>query len=290
MSTAAFSTPTPPKPPTLAEIQAMMPGLKLYNPSDQWLPLHVHGLTHRVMPPDLGGAIEPHPLTGEPTVCNGIYEVKGRFLTQKDSSGKTIEGQDAFAVVQFVIHKDRYGEMGVVYLPGVSESQDEQYKQLAKDLYLKYREGLDDKIIEARREFKNNWERNPRHQGTPCPPPTPPELAAIERAQERTSRKAYAFECHVPECPGYAQNDWSKFARHMLAAHKIQASRGANGKITMINSEGDVLHLGGGSEPKATGGRSFPVSDEDGSGQPSVAEAAIELTRRTSGRKRSKGD
>jgi hypothetical protein len=277
----------PPKPPTLSEIQALMPGLKLYNPSDEWLPLHVHGLTHRMMPPDLGGSVEPNPITGEPTKCDGIYEVKGRFLTQKDSSGKTIEGQDAFAVVQFVIHRDRYGEMGIVYLPGVSEAQDEQYKQLAKDLHLKYREALDDKIIDKRREFKANWDRNPSHQGVKCPPPTPVELAAMERAQERQVRATYAYECYVPECPGYAANDWFKFAKHMSAAHRITASRGKDGKVTLVNAEGDTLKLA--VSAQATSGIGLQVSDEIE--QPSVAEAAVELTRRTGGRKRApRGD
>ena len=47
----------------------------------------------------------------------------------------------------------------------------------------------------------------------------------MERSQEREHRKAYRFECDVAECPGYAQNDWDKFKRHMLSAHKIEPKR-----------------------------------------------------------------
>lgn len=214
----------PPKPPTPAEIQALLPGLWMYNPSEQWVSTEVHGIM-RWLPPDLGGAIEPHPVTGEPVRCDGMYEAKGRVLAQRDSSGKMIEGQDAYAVVSFMIHRERLGEMGVVYIPRRDAEEDAALKQIARDVYLKYRESVDDKVIDRRREFKARWERNPAKAGVKCPPPTPTELAAMDRAQEREQKATYRFECDVQDCPGYAANEWEKFARHMQAAHGIVPKR-----------------------------------------------------------------
>ena len=225
MTSAIPQTPAPPRPPSIKQIQAMMPGLKLYNPSDEWLQLHVHGRTDLWMPPDLGGAIEPHPATGKSVECDGMYEVQGRYLTQRDSSGKTIEGQDAHAVVSYVIHRDRYGEMGIVWIPGQNPEEDAGYRDYSRSKFLDYQEKKDEQVLQKRREFKANWDKNAAHQGQPCPPPTAKENAAVERNQERAHTKAYKYECDVPECPGYAQNDWTKFRRHMLAAHKVDPKR-----------------------------------------------------------------
>jgi hypothetical protein len=211
---------------------ARMPGLVVYNPSTDWLPVEVHGRTDLFLTPDLSGAVEPHPITGASTQCDGLTEIKGRYpidprtgQAQRDSSGKTIEGQDAHSVVSFIIHRERYGEMGVVWFAGQSPDEDQGYKDYARETYLKYQEEADDRILNKRREFKANWERNPIHKGDPCPAPTPLENAAMERAQEREHKKTYMYECDVPECAGYAANDWAKFARHMKAAHKIDAKR-----------------------------------------------------------------
>jgi len=232
--------PAPPKPPTMAEIQAMLPGLKLYNPSEEWLPLEVHGRTDLWLSPDLGGAVLPHRVTGKPVACDGILEVRGRYLTQKDSSGKTIEGQDAHAVVSYLIHKDRYGEMGVVWLPGRSLDEDATYRQYGRDKFLAYQQDKDDKIINSRREFKNNWDRDSSHKGSPCPPPTPVENAAMRRLDEREHKAQYQFECPVAECPGYADNDWNGFHRHMVAAHKMDVKRdqyeGAVGVVSAVKA------------------------------------------------------
>lgn len=290
MSTSTATARTvvqPPKPPTLAEIQTMMPGLKLYNPSDEWVQLNVHGITNRWIPPDLGGVIMPHPATNEPTVCDGLYDVRGRFLTQKDSSGKTIEGQDAFAVVSYLVSRDRYGDMGVVYMPGRDATEDESLKQFAREQYLRFQMSLDDKVIERRREFKHNWEKNPAHQGQPCPQPTPRELNAIERAQEREHKKTYQYECDVHECVGYATNDFPKFSRHMSAAHKVVVERSRDGELVMKNIAGDTLRSG---KAKATSGVSKPISDtEAANDRDGIVAAGNALARRQGSPPRGKG-
>lgn len=232
------TTPQPPKPPSAAEMLARMPGLIVYNPTDEWLQPEVHGRTDLYLCPDLGGAVEPHPIQadkhGNPVkvVCDGHTEIKSRFPIdhrtgqgQRDSSGKTIEGQDAHAVVSYLIHRERYGELGVVWFPGQDAEEDAGYKDHARQQWLAFRETRDEEILNKRREFKANWERNPIHKGEPCPPPTAVENAAMERSQEREHKKAYMYECDVPECPGYASNDWPKFARHMKIAHEITADR-----------------------------------------------------------------
>lgn len=262
------AVPTPaalPKPPSLKEIQAMLPGLKLYNPSNEWLPLNVHGRTDLWLPPDLKGAVEPHKVTGQPTKCDGVWEVKGRFLTQRDSSGKTIEGQDAHAVVSYCIKRERYGQMGVVWLPGRDAEEDRRYREAGRQIFLNYQAEKDERIIDKRREFKANWEKNPMQKGKPCPPPTPAENAAMERMQEREHRATYRYECDVPECPGYAQNDWDAFRRHMQAAHGVEPDRSRyDGEMT------------------ATGGETTEVPDaevERDAGR-GLSEAAAELQKR----------
>jgi hypothetical protein len=248
MSTQAIpNTPAIPlKPPSQAEImqllRARMPGLAIYNPSTDWLRMQVHGIEH-YLPPDLDGAVEPHPTNGEPTQCDGTYLVRGRFLTQKDSSGKLIEGQDAQSIVAFIIHRDRYGEMGVVWLPGRSAEEDEALKAMGREQWLKFQNEADDRIIARRREFKANWERNPAKQGVPCPAPTRTENFAMERMQERETKRIYGFECNVDECPGYATDDWAKYVKHMHAAHHVTARRTKTGVITLTNQKGDTITI-----------------------------------------------
>lgn len=275
--------PAPPRPPTMAEIQSMMPGLRIYNPSDEWIQLRVHGRADLWIAPDLNGEIEPHPATGAAIKCDGMLEVKSRFLTQRDSSGKTIEGQDAFAIVSYLIHRDRYGEMGLVYLPGRDATEDEGFKAHGRELYLKYREGVDDKVIQRRHEYVANWRRNPAKQGTPVPAPTDREQDAIDRASEREHRKTYEFECHVEDCAvGYASNDFTKYARHMASAHKVQVSRDRRGTVTMRNAAGDVQVI---SEAKGTGGNARELTQEEveaeqpepGEPHPGIAQAAAAL-------------
>lgn len=229
----------PPKPPTIEEMQTRLPGLMLYNPSDEWVPMEVHGITIYATP-DLGGRVEPHPTSGEPVKCDGITDIKGRFFSQKDSSGKRIEGQDAYSRMTYLIHKERYGEMGICWIPGQDPAEDAQFKAFAKEQWLKYQIEVDDRIIDRRREFVANWKRNPAKQGVKVPPPSAKENAAIERSELRERVRTYEFECTVPECLGYATNEWAKFAGHMKAAHNITAMRRDDG-YTLTDPEGKKL-------------------------------------------------
>ena len=257
MSTAvAVNPPLNVRPPTQNEIMKLLrerqPGLAIYNPSAGWLRPQVHGI-ERFLPPDLGGAIEPHPTTGIPTKCNGIYEIKGRFLTQKDSSGKTIEGQDSQSVVAYMIQRNKLGEMGVRWLPGRSKEENDAIKADGRDQWLKYQELKDEEILARRREFKSNWEKNPARQGTPVPSPTPAENDASDRLQEREHKQAYRYECNVSECAGYGTDEWTKYVAHMSAGHSIMATRSVKGdQITLTNSAGDKTVIGamGGTDGK----------------------------------------
>ena len=217
-----------PRIPTTAEMQVrlrdMLPGLRVYNPSDQWLQPEIHGITDRWIPPDIGGAIDAHPVTGLPTVCNGIIEIKGRYpmlngKPQKDSSGKPIEGQDAASVVAFLVGQEQWGQIGIVFLPGNSPQEDEELKEIGRRVWLDYQKKADDAIVARRVEFKQNWEKNPAKKGVPCPPPTEVETSAIERQQTRTREKKFVYSCDVPDCPGFAVNEWDRFRTHMQLAH-----------------------------------------------------------------------
>ncbi len=283
-TTAAVALPTHlPKPPTQAEIMQLlrerMPGLALYNPSEIWVRAQVHGIEH-FFPPDLGGSVEAHPVTGEATKCDGIYLIRGRFLTQRDSSGKVIEGQDAQSIVAYLIHRERFGSMGIVWLPGRSDAEDEALKALGRDQWLAYQEAHDDQIIAKRREFKGNWERNPAKSGVPCPPPTRAENRAMERLQEREAKKEYGYECHVDDCPGYATDEWTKYAKHMLAAHKITARRNTQGGITLVNAAGDMLVVEGlgalDGKPKEVPKEALDTEAED-----AIAEARGDLEKKS---------
>ena len=213
---------------TESEMQAYLreraPGLKIYNPSEEWLRLDVHGRTDLIMPPDLDGAVEPHPITSKPVACDGTLEIRSRYLNQRDSSGELISGQDAESTVRFVCHQERYGQMGVVWLTGVPEEDAEQ-KRAAKEQYAAFRVKQDEAIVAARAEFVQNWAKAPQRQGQKCPAPTEAESAAMERLQEIRARKTFKFECDAENCPGYAVNDWVKFARHMDVAHGIKVRR-----------------------------------------------------------------
>ena len=246
MSTAApVATKRPPRKPrrmTPQEIRKLIeersPGLRLYNPSTEWVMIECHAIP-RWFPPDLSledgrAPIEPHPTTGEPVRCDGVLEVRGRFLTQHDSSGKVISGQDAQSIVSFLISEDRGGQSGIVFLSGDPE-EDKLAREYSREKFLEYQAQEDEKIIAARREFKNNWTKNPSKRGVNVPPPTQKEMDAIDRQGKRERKLVYRYECDVEDCPGYAQNDWSKFARHMAAAHNINVSRekydGATGAV-----------------------------------------------------------
>jgi hypothetical protein len=233
---------TPPKPPTMEEMQVRLPGLKFYNPSDDWVPMEVHGITIFAVP-DKGGVVEAHPADGTPTVCDGVSDIKGRVLNWKDSSGKKVDGQDAYSRMTYLIHKERFGEMGICWLPGQDENEDAQHKAFAKEQWLKYQQIVDDKVIERRREFVANWRKNPAKQGTKVPPPSERENAAIERSELRERVKSYDYECQVGDCIGYASNKWEKFVGHMAAAHNITVTRNEQG-YTLTNPDGSKLKVG----------------------------------------------
>ncbi len=220
--------PKTPKLPSISEVdrylKERLPGLRLYNPTDEWVELEVHGIP-RFAPPDLDGAYSIHPVTGEEIPCSGEFEIKGRFLTQKDSSRKVIEGQDAASVVKFVVQKETYGQMGFCWLPGISQEEDDKLKEASKAVWLDYQRQGDIAIIERRAAFKANWDKNPNHRGEPCPPPTESETSAMERQQERRARKSFKYNCEVENCPGFGVNEWDRFSRHMKTAHGITVSR-----------------------------------------------------------------
>lgn len=228
MSTASTAV-TLPRLPSITEMEEQMrdrlPGLVVYNPSDEWRQLHVYGLTHLWACPDLGGAVEPHPITRVPTVCDGRSVIRGRFLKQKDSSGKIIEGQDASSMVKFIVSPENYGELGFVWLPGISPEDDRKLIDTSKKVYLAFQRSKDEMVVSKRSEFKANWEKGGLHKGIPCPPPTPTETAAMDRLQERKRAATYLYECEVVDCPGYAVNEWERFAAHMKAAHDVVVER-----------------------------------------------------------------
>jgi hypothetical protein len=230
-----------PQLPTVAEMEKWMrekmPGIKIYSPHDDFLPLEVHGRTDLYATPDLGGEIRPHPITEVDIVCDGITEIRGRYPNQKDSSGKKIEGQDANAIVHFLISKHPYGELGLTWVPG-DRDIDNQIKEASQSIHREYRFLQDEQIVGRRSEFKANWEKNPQMRGRPVPPPSEIELAAMDRLQERRlSRKKYLFECDVEGCPGYAANQWPKFARHMEASHGYSAEELTRLKKRMTSPE-----------------------------------------------------
>jgi len=281
MATAAL-----PKPPSHQQFQQqlrrLMPGLTVYGPFDEWQDLRVFGLT-LFLPPDLNGAIEPHPQTGEPTVCDGTLVIRDRYPTmvnpktgaleaQKDSSGKAIEGQTAQAFVEYLTHREHYGQMGLVWLPGLRERDpkspdmltDDEIKRLARQAYLEFQRKQDERILEARAEFKSNWEKHPAHRGTPCPPPNDRENAAMERLQERRLKKSIKYECDVPDCPGYAVDDWEKFSKHMKAAHDKVVKRsmyegeigGVSGAVASVSASADPIEEKSEADrPRRRGGR-----------------------------------
>jgi hypothetical protein len=238
-------------------MQARLPGLKLYSPADEWIQMEVHGITIYATP-DKGGQIEAHPETGLPTKCDGITDIRGRVVNQKDSSGKKIEGQDAYARMTFLIHKERFGEMGICWLPGADPDEDEQYRVMAKEQWLKYQSDVDDKIIERRREFVSNWRKNPAKQGAKAPAPTPRENAAIERSELRERVKTYLYSCDVDGCLGYATNEWPKFSGHMAAAHDIVATQTDTGYKLKL-PDGGTMNVG---EAKALDGKPVPVDPD----------------------------
>lgn len=255
MSTA---TPMPPavsmpRLPSMSEIEKALreklPGLTVYNPSESWIQIEVFGLTNVWACPDLNGEYRPHPVTNEAVKCDGRTVVRGRFLTQKDSSGKEIQGQDAPSMVKFIVSPERYGQMGFVWLPGSSVEEDERLKVASKSTYLAFQRQADEMIVNRRVEFKKNWTKGP-HKSEPCPPPTEAEMAAMDRLQERKSVKTWKYECDVVECEtGYGTDDWDKFSRHMKLAHKIHTldrakfdgEIGALGKVVATDSGAEVV-------------------------------------------------
>lgn len=228
-TTHALKQPPRPRLPSMSEIELSLrerlPGLTIYSPADHWVPLNVFGLTHLWAVPDLDGAIEAHPVTGEPTVCNGETHIRGRYpllngRPQKDSSGKDIGGQDAPAIIKYLVGPDTYGQLGLVWLPKQSAEEDAKLREASKGVWLLYQQAKDDEIVSKRSEFKSNWLKNPAKVGVPVPPPTRAESAAMERVQLRKHNVEFRYNCPVTECPGYAENSWEKFATHMRLAHR----------------------------------------------------------------------
>lgn len=217
-----------PRLPSLKEMEKDMreriPGLYVYNPSREWQQLHVFGLTHLWACPDLGGAVEAHPITGAPVKCDGRSLIRGRYLDQLDSSGKNIEGQDTSSMVKFIVSPENYGQMGLVWLPGKSDEDDLKLMELSRKVYANFQRKSDEDIVAKRAEFKSNWSKGP-HKSEPCPPPTLAESAAQDRLQQRRRAAIFRYECDVEACPGYATNEWEKFASHMKLGHGQSVKR-----------------------------------------------------------------
>lgn len=257
MSTAPFVQPTLPKPPSEAQMARMLeelqPGLTVYNPAPEWVAAEVHGIT-RWLPPDLDGAVLQHPATGQPVECNGEVIIRGRrplirtkggeMVHQTDSSGKKIEGQEAVAIVKFLVAKEHFGQQGVVWLPGRSADEDEALRYWGRQKYLEFKQMQDEELLDKRREFKQNWLRNPAKSGVPVPPPTPAQNAAMVRSQTRQKREAYQYECNVAECPGLATNNWEDFSQHMALAHRVAAAISKDGEVTLTREDGAKSVLG----------------------------------------------
>jgi len=237
-----------PKPLTASQLDEILkahaPGLRVYNPSDEWQYFEVHAIPYW-LPPDLGGEEDPHPATAALIRCTGVRTIRSRFLKQKDSSGKVIQGQTADAIVKHIVDPHNGGEMGIVFLPGVSPAEDEGLKKFARGQFLKYQETVDSKVLNARKEFVANWKRNDKKKGEAVPPPSKRETLAIDRSEEREAVKEYRFECDIESCStGYASNDFFKYARHMKKSHGITVDRskvegpvGAVGEVKPLSQD-----------------------------------------------------
>lgn len=227
-----IAKPMLPRPDELEKrLRELHPGLVIFQPSSEWLPTEVFGLTF-FMPPHLPGQWAEHPVkvdqNGQPlkVLCDGRLVLRNRYLTQKDSSGKVIDGQDAASMVKYLCHPNQYGQLGVVWLPGISRDEDQQQIDASIAAFSVFQRKQDEDIVAARAAFKAAFKNNPKHKGLLVPPPSPKENAAIERLESArfsgASVETYSYSCQHDDCPGYATNDWQKFSLHCKRAHDIE--------------------------------------------------------------------
>ncbi len=211
-------------PPTRESLQerlhATLPKLTIYQPGEQWFWFQHAGNGYHV-PPDHGGRLVSHPVTGAQVKADGRLEVSSHIgpLYKK---GKVVghgiaEGETAAEIVMYAC--DEYGIRGVILLEG--DEKDKERIAASRKLYARFRRASAEDAVSSRRAFIANWLAQPANKGrTAAEAPTMSELQRQaqdyldELAEDRVLSQFICAHC------GYDTNEFARYARHMKAAHK----------------------------------------------------------------------
>lgn len=222
---------TPPSRESLqARLHATLPRLTIYQPGEQWFWFQHAGNGYHV-PPDQGGRLVTHPVTGAQVKADGRLEIFAHVGNVYDHRHRpptvtqaVMPGETAAEIVMFVC--EEYGIRGVVLLEGNAE--DAGRIAAAKKLYARFRRSSAEEAVASRRAFITNWLGQPANKGrTPAEAPPMSELQRQAQdylddlAEDRTLAMFICAHC------GYDTNEFARYSKHMKSAHKETVSEEA---------------------------------------------------------------
>ncbi len=218
MSSPAY---TPPSRDSLQQrLHATLQKLTIYQPGEQWFWFQHAGNGYH-MPPDLGGRLVTHPVTGAQVRADGRLEVAAHigplYVKGKVTGHGVPEGETAAEIVMYAC--EEYGIRGVVLLEG--DEEDKGRIAAARKLYARFRRSSAEEAVASRRAFITNWLAQPANKGrtaAEAPPMSELQRQAQDYLDDLAEDRALAnFIC--AHC-GYDTNEFSRYAKHMKAAHK----------------------------------------------------------------------
>jgi hypothetical protein len=194
------------------ELRRQKPGIKIYNPSQEWVSFQFAGVTYRI-PPDVGGGQVRHPGTDELVVGNGELEIKDRY------------GLDHGIERVFEIDHDivvfackTLASEGVTWLTGKPEV-DEARKSAARKIHYQFLRSWADAELQGRREFLEHWKKDESRRGLTPPGPTARQIRAQEFLDAMRINATERERAYVCPCGMWEGDDFAGYARHRLGAH-----------------------------------------------------------------------
>lgn len=199
---------------------------RLYRASLAWYKVEYQGEWF-MFPPDNGGAMTKHPITGKDVVGDGVFVVMpkvGTLWKEEIGRGKVNLGQgirpgmQAQEIAKFIL--EHYSDRGVVLLDG-GPAGEAAAKEESRARCFKSRQGW--ALTERARWMSTLDEFKKRNPGAALPAPTKQTQEAIEWLDVQADANAAKYKC----ADGCMQtNDFAVYARHMRAQHNQTVESG----------------------------------------------------------------
>lgn len=220
MSSTAAALAVPSPDDVLREIRQFSPGMQLYRGHDQWFKFQFGGRDYH-FPPDVGGRLVKHPVTGQMVPGDGVLRIKDVYGRQQEKLSRRftgavglIEGQEVSSILMFAI--SNHAQEGVVWLLG--NETDEARKKASRTLVRNHLKAWAEQQRDARAGFVENWKKIPTNAGRATPRPTDNQRRAqryLDLLAEEGS-EGFQYVCEHG-CSDFEQ--FEEYALHMKVNH-----------------------------------------------------------------------